>query len=318
MQKTISSVLQNIGQTPLVALDRITEKVSGRILAKLEHLNPGASKKDRAALQIIQDAEASGALQRGQTVVELTSGNMGAGLAIVCAQKGYRFVAVMSRGNSVERAQMMRAFGAEVVLVDQAPGSVPGSVSGKDLQLVDIEAETIVKETGAFRVDQFSNLGNFRAHYLNTGPEIWEQSDGKIDAFCDFVGTGGSFAGIAKYLKEQSNNVGCYVIEPAGAAALAGKLVKQTSHPIQGGGYVREKLDLIDPANIDGFVEVTGEQAKEAARRLALKEGIFAGFSAGANLAAAMQFLTGPLRGRTIAIIICDSGLKYMSTDLWA
>ena len=169
----------------------------------MEYLNPGFSKKDRIARQIIEDAEAQGLLAPGQTVVELTSGNTGTGLAIVCGIKGYHFAAVMSRGNSMERARMMSALGAEVVLVDQLPGSIPGQVSGGDLALVEEVAQRITAERGAFRADQFRQPGNFRAHYLHTGPEFLRQSGGRFDAFCDFAGTGGSFAGCAAAFKEQ-------------------------------------------------------------------------------------------------------------------
>jgi cysteine synthase A len=165
-----ASAVDAIGDTPLVALDRLTGGLDGRILAKLEMLSPGYSKKDRPARQTILDAEASGELQPGQTVVELTSGNMGTGLAIVCAVRGYPFVAVMSKGNSAERARMMRALGAEVVLVDQAPGSRPGEVSGADLELVEAETRRITEARGAFRADQFLRHGNDRAHYLGTAP----------------------------------------------------------------------------------------------------------------------------------------------------
>src|SRR5262249_15574561 len=178
-----ASVVDVIGGTPLVELSRITRNLDGRIFAKLEYLNPGFSKKDRIARQMIEEAEVDGRLSPGQTVVELTSGNTGTGLAIVCAVKGYPFVAVMSKGNSVERARMMRALGAEVVLVDQLPGSTPGQVSGGDLERVEQEARRIVRERGAFRADQFNLLGNFRAHFQHTAPEILAQSEGKIDAF---------------------------------------------------------------------------------------------------------------------------------------
>jgi cysteine synthase A len=193
----LQSVLEAIGETPLVELSRLRGRQPGRILAKLEYLNPGHSKKDRIAKQMIEEAEAAGQLKPGQTVVELTSGNTGTGLAIVCAVKGYRFVAVMSKGNSRERARMMSALGAEVVLVDQLPGSTPGHVSGGDLALVEEAAQRITRERGAFRADQFHLKGNARAHELHTGPEIIRQAGRTIDAFCDFVGTGGSFAGCA-------------------------------------------------------------------------------------------------------------------------
>jgi cysteine synthase A len=311
------SILDTIGQTPLVELGHIAANIDGRILAKLEYLNPGFSKKDRAALRIIEEAEASGDLQPGQTVIELTSGNMGTGLAIVCAAKGYPFVAVMSKGNSPERARMMRALGAEVVLVDQAPGSKVGEVSGEDLQLVDAETARLTKERDAFRADQFAHEGNLRAHYYGTATEIWKQSEGSITAFCDFAGSGGTFAGCTKYFKEQQPDIQCYVIEPDGAAALSGEAVTQAEHPIQGGGYSMSELPLLQGTKTDGFLKVTADEAIACTRRLAAEEGIFAGFSSGANLAGALQLLAGPLPGASIAIIACDSGLKYLSTDLW-
>ena len=182
-RQTENSILDAIGQTPLVELSRITANVDGRVFAKLEYMNPGFSKKDRAALRMIEEAEESGDLHPGQTVLELTSGNMGTGLAIVCAVKGYPFVAMMSKVNSPERARMMRAFGAEVVLVDQHAGSRQGEVSGDDLKLVDDEAIRQTKERNAFRADQFGHKGNMRAHYYGPGPEIWRQSSESITAF---------------------------------------------------------------------------------------------------------------------------------------
>lgn len=316
-RSVLASAADAIGWTPLVALDRITAGMDGRILAKLEMLNPGYSKKDRPSLQIILDAEERGQLEPGQTVVELTSGNMGTGLAIVCTARGYPFVAVMSKGNSAERARMMRALGAEVVLVDQAPDSRVGEVSGADLALVEEEATRITAERGAFRADQFKLAGNLRSHYLGTGPEIWQQSDGGVEVFCDFVGSGGTYGGCAKFFKEQDPGIRCYVVEPEGAAAVAGKNITDPDHPIQGGGYSMAQLDHLEGVPVDGFLEVSGDQATECTRRLAREEGLFAGYSSGANLAAALQLLEGPERGRTIAILLCDSGLKYLSTELW-
>jgi cysteine synthase A len=313
----LPSAIEAIGNTPLIDLSRITREIDGRILAKLEYLNPGYSKKDRIARQIIDDAEASGELKPGQTVVELTSGNTGTGLAIVCGIKGYPFVAVMSKGNSVERARMMSALGAEVVLVDQLPESVSGQVSGGDLELVEQRTRKIVIERDAFRADQFRLKGNFRAHYLNTGPEIIRQSGGHIDVFCDFAGTGGSFAGCAAALKEYNSETKCYLVEPDGAAILAGESVTYPNHRIQGGGYAIADLPLLDSELIDGYLKVTDGQAIEMARRLASEEGIFAGFSSGANIAAAMELLKTEFKGKTAVVLICDSGLKYLSTDLW-
>jgi len=235
--KPLASAIEAIGDTPLVELSRLTKGLGGRILAKLDYLNPGFSKKDRIARQIIEDAEAEGRLKPGQTVVELTSGNTGTGLAIICGIKGYPFAAVMSKGNSMERARMMSALGAEVVLVDQLPDSKPGQVSGGDLELVEREAQRIVAERKAFRADQFRLADGFRAHYLHTGPEFIRQSEGAIDAFCDFVGTGGSFAGCAAAFKEHNPLIRCFVVGPDGAAALAGEPVTYPNHRIQGGGF---------------------------------------------------------------------------------
>ncbi len=319
MTGVLPSVLGAIGGTALVRLDRIVANrgVGGTILAKLDHLNPGFSKKDRAALGIIEEAEAAGELAPGQTVVELTSGNMGTGLAIVCAIKGYPFVAVMSCGNSPERARMMAALGAEVVLVDQCEGSLPGQVSGDDLARVDTAARRIADERGAFRADQFTRDGNWRAHYRTTGPELWTQSGGALDAFVDFAGSAGSYAGVTRYLKEQNPDIRCYLLEPAGAAPLSGAAVTDPAHPIQGGGYAMANLDFMSDTPVDGYLTVTGDVARDAARALAREEGIFGGFSSGANLAAALQLLRGELAGKTVAMIVCDSGLKYLSTDLW-
>ncbi|MDJ0817326.1 MAG: cysteine synthase family protein [Desulfobacterales bacterium] len=311
------SAIEAIGNTPLVELSRLTRAMDGRILAKLEFFNPGFSKKDRIARQIIEDAQASGELLPGQTVVELTSGNTGTGLAIVCGIKRHPFVAVMSKGNSVERARMMSALGAEVVLVDQLPESVPGQVSGGDLELVEQRTREIVAERKAFRADQFRLRGNFRAHYLNTGPEIIRQSGGDIDVFCDFAGTGGSFAGCAAALKEHNSETKCFLIEPEGAAILSGEPVTYPNHRIQGGGYAIDDLPLLNRKFIDGYIKVSDEQAIVMARRLAREEGIFAGFSSGANVAAAMELLKTEFKGKIAVVLICDSGLKYLSTDLW-
>jgi cysteine synthase A len=313
----LHSVLGAIGNTPLVELSRLTRGLEGRILAKLEYLNPGFSKKDRIALQMIEEAEADGRLMPGQTVVELTSGNTGTGLSIVCAVKGYPFVAVMSKGNSMERARMMKAFGAEVVLIDQLPESKPGQVSGGDLALVEEAAQRITRERNAFRADQFHLESSARGHYLHTAPEILKQANGQIDAFCDFLGTGSSFGGCAAAFKEYEPNILCYIVEPADAAILAGKPITNPNHRIQGGGYSMTGLPLIKQELIDGYLQVTDEEAMELTRRLAREEGIFAGFSSGTNVAAAIQLLETTCRGKTIVVLLSDSGLKYLSTDLW-
>ncbi len=306
-----------IGATPLVELSRLCRDLPGCIVAKLEYLNPGFSKKDRAARQVLDDAETSGALRAGQPVIELTSGNMGTGLAIVCAVRGYPFIAVMSQGNSEERARMMRALGAEVVLVPQAPGSVAGQVSGEDLARVEEETRRLVAERGAFRADQFLLAGNRRSHYLGTGPELIAQCDGKLDAFCDFVGSGGTLGGVTQALKEYRADIQCYAVEPDAAAVLSGTAAETTSHRIQGGGYAMSDLTALREVELDGYVSVSDDEAMLWARRLARVEGVFGGFSSGANVAAAVSLLQGPLEGKTIAVVICDSGLKYLSTDLW-
>lgn len=315
-----SSLVEAIGNTPSVWLDRLVAArgLKGRILAKLDYLNPGFSKKDRAAKGIIEAAEASGDLMPGQTVVELTSGNMGTGLAIVCGIKGYPFVAVMSRGNSVERARMMAALGAEVVLVDQLPGAVPGQVSGGDLAEVEKVAREVTQARGAFRADQFHHDGNAEAHFQTTGPELWADSEGDLTAFVDFAGSGGTYGGTIRFLKAQNPILRGYVLEPLGASVLAGNAAMQPDHPIQGGGYSMPDLDFLRDVPVDGYLTVDGDTARCTARELARIEGIFAGYSAGANVAAALDLLSGPERGGTVAVIICDSGLKYLSTDLWA
>ncbi|MDK3071647.1 cysteine synthase family protein [Sedimentitalea sp. JM2-8] len=314
-----ASIVEVIGRTPSVWLDRMVEArgLEGRILAKLDYLNPGFSKKDRTARGIIEAARADGTLQPGQSVVELTSGNMGTGLAIVCGVLGHPFVAVMSRGNSPERARMMAALGAEVVLVDQAPESVPGEVSGADLALVEEEARRITAACGAFRADQFNHPGNAQAHFDTTGPELWADSECSLTAFADFAGSGGTFGGTMRALRKRNPSLRGYVVEPEGAAALAGQPVTRPGHPIQGGGYAMSDLSLLDADLVQGYRTVSGVLARDTARALAREEGIFAGFSAGANVAAALALLAGPEAGGRIAVVICDSGLKYLSTDLW-
>ncbi len=315
--RPLESVLGAIGNTPVVELSRLTKGLTGRLVVKLDYLQPGFSKKDRVALRMIEDAEASGALRPGQPVVELTSGNAGTGFSIVCAVKGYHFVAVMSRGNSEERARMMRALGAEVVLVDQLPESTPGKVSGADLDLVEAEAQRIVRERGAFRPDQFRLRSNYRAHRDTTGPELVAQTGGAIDAFCDMAGSGGTVGGTSAALKQAIPGIKCFVVEPSGAAVLAGKPIVNADHRIQGAGYSRSELANIPSEVVDGFLTIDDEAATETTRRLAREEGIFAGFSSGANVSAALELLQGEFQGGTVATIINDSGLKYLSTDLW-
>lgn len=313
----LPSIIDAMENSPLVDLTRLCEalELDGRILAKLDYLLPGASKKDRAARRVIEDARASGDLQPGQCVVELTSGNMGTGLAIVCGVLGHPFIAVMSEGNSPERARMMQALGAEVVLVPQAPRSKAGEVSGADLDLVESAAHQLTKERGAFRANQFQNESNPRAHETGTAPEIWHQSKGEVTAFCDFVGTGGTVGGATQFFVPKG--VRCYAVEPEGAEVLGKGDISRPNHPIQGGGYMKGDLDHLEKSNLAGIVSVSSKQVTGHARMLATAEGVFGGFSAGANCAAAAHLLRTSEVGGTVAIVICDSGLKYLSTDLW-
>jgi cysteine synthase A len=315
----MKSILEAIGNTPLVDLERLVKhwNLEGRILAKLDHLNPSGSKKDRIALGMIRAAERKGLLKPGQTVIEETSGNTGNGLALVCSLLGYPFVAVMSKGNSIERVRICNAFGAKVVRVDQAPDSKPGEVSAADLDLVMKETERLTEELGAFCVGQFHNADNALAQEV-TGDEMWEQSEGKIDAIADFVGTGGGFAGIAASMRRHNPSVHCYLVEPENAPYYGEKKAKAgAGHRIQGGGYARE-APFLDRSLITGCVGVSDEEAVEGARLLSRIEGVFCGFSAGAHAAAAKKLLQGPEKGKTVAIVICDSGLKYLSTDLYS
>jgi cysteine synthase len=315
----VDSILGAIGNTPLVELRRMVRRrgLDGRVLAKLEYLNPGSSQKDRVALEIVRRARADGRLRPGQAVVELTSGNTGTGLAIVCSALGHPFVAVMSRGNTVERARQMAALGAEVVLVDQGPSGVSGQVSGEDLSLVEERTRQLVEERGAFRADQFEAEDNVRAHEFQTGPEIWRQAEGRVDAFAMIAGTSGTFTGVMRHLRRVNPSARGYLIEPARAAALAGSRVDDPRHKIQGTGYARPDLPLLDRSLVTAFLQVDDREAGEMTRALAAEEGIFAGISSGANLAVALRLLAGPERGMTVAVVVSDSGLKYLSTDLY-
>ncbi|OPL07588.1 MAG: cysteine synthase [delta proteobacterium ML8_F1] len=320
MKKLLDNIYEAIGETPMLRLSRITAHygVEGEIFAKLEYLNPGFSKKDRPALQMVQEARERGELKPGQPVIELTSGNTGTGLSIVCQAMGHPFIAVMSEGNSMERARMMRALGAEVVVVPQAPNAVKGQVSGEDLQLVEAMTEKLSVRRKAFRADQFKLDSSCRAHYLNTAEEMWIQSEGRIDCFVDIVGSGGTFEGCAEKLKEYNEAIRCYLVEPEAAAVYAKKpLVAEGRHKIQGCGYARQ-LPKVKEALIDGLIQVTDEEATRMARDLARLEGTFVGFSSGANVCAAIKLLRDQEKGKNIVLTLNDSGLKYLSTDLFA
>lgn len=312
-----SSIVGAVGATPAVRLDRMTEGLPGRILLKLESMNPSGSVKDRAALQCLIDAEADGRLRPGMTVVELTSGNMGIGLAMACAVMGYRMIAVMSEGNSPERRQLLAAYGAEIDLVPQAPGGIPGKVSGADLARVEERTVELVAASNAWRPDQFKNPSNPRAHELGTGPELWEQAEGHLDAFVALVGTGGTFIGIARALKARDPKIACYAVEPEGAQALAGRPITNPSHQLQGAGYAMIPPQW-DAALCNGTIAISDDEAIAVARDLARREGVLAGFSSGANVAAALRLAADTAEGGVIATVACDTGTRYLSSELFS
>jgi cysteine synthase len=310
-----SSVLDVVGQTPLVALDRLTAGLPSRILVKLESANPGLSVKDRPALQIVEDAERAGLIRPGDTIIERTSGNMGTGLAIAAALKGYELVVVMSAGNTLERQRAIRALGARVVLVPQANGR-PGQVTGDDLAAVEVVTTELTGKLKAFRADQFKNPSSVRAHFTGTGPEIWKQTGGRVDVFVSMVGSSGTFTGVSRYLRRRNPKVRCVVVEPVAAAILSGKRRKPGRHKLQGVGYM-EVPQLYDPSLVDEFVSIGDAEAMRTARKLAKTEGILAGFTSGANVAAALRIARRSRRAATIVTVVTDSGLKYFSTDLF-
>jgi cysteine synthase A len=305
-----------IGRTPLVALERLCAGLPGLVLAKLESFSPGHSVKDRIARRMVEDAEREGLLQPGGAIVELTSGNTGIGLAIVAAVRGYRFYAVMSEGNSVERQRMLRALGAEVVLAPQADGYHPGRVTGADLELVRQRAEELTAELGAFQPRQFANPGNAAVHEEETGQEIWEQTGGQVNAWTAMVGTGGTYVGVARALKRHNSALRCVALEPANARPLAGLPTVSEEHQIQGAGY-NLTPPCWDPALADAYLGITDDDAITTTSELAQREGIFAGFSSGANVWAALQLARECEPGSVIVTICPDTGLKYLSTTLF-
>jgi len=317
MTKYIKCITEAIGNTYLLRLDKLSAHLNldGYIYAKLEHMNPTFSKKDRIALGMINMAEEKGLLKKGQPVLEVTSGNTGTGLALVCSAKGYRFICCMSKGNSIERVKMIQAFGGEVVLAEQAPGSVKGKVSNDDLLMVEKEAERIVAETGAYYVNQFYNSNNSDAQEI-AAEEMWAQADGALDVFVDFVGTGGTFAGYARVFKAKNPAVKCYIVEPDGSAFYKGEIKPGMLHAIQGGGYAKDVVN-VERKNIDGCIVVDDNEATEMTRKLATIEGIFGGFSSGANVAAAVKLLQTTEKGKNIGVVINDCGLKYLSVALF-
>ncbi len=274
-------------------------------------MQPGGSIKDRAACQIIQDAYEAKKLEKGQLVVEMTSGNMGSGLAVVCRQFGNPFLAVMSRGNSPERIKMIRALGADVLLTDQVDGK-PGMVTGKDIDYASGVAREVAQQNKGFYVDQFNNPSGVKAHFVTTGPEIWADLP-EIDVFVTSVGTGGTFLGISRFLKSRNKEIRCIAVEPADAAILKTGTVKNSRHVIQGTGY-----GIIPPQwnkdLADEIITVTDAEVIDTTRRLCSELGLYVGYSSGANVKAAMKYADIHKEVKNIVTILCDTGYKY--TDL--
>jgi cysteine synthase len=301
------STLELIGNTSLVNLDKLTAG-KFRLYGKQEYIQPGGSVKDRAALQIISDAYLNHQLTIGQVVVEMTSGNMGAGLAVVCRQTGNPFIAVMPRGNSPERIKILESLGAEVVLTKQIDGK-PGMVTGKDIEYASEVAKQMAAHMGGFYVDQFNNPSSIKAHYETTGPEILKDLP-SLDVFITSVGSGGTFMGIARFLKEQHPEIKCIAVEPENAAILKTGKIKNAKHIIQGTGY-----GLIPPhwdeKFADAVMTVSDKEVKEITLKLWKEQGLFVGYSSGANVAAALKFADENSEVKNVVTILCDSGYKY-------
>ncbi len=303
------SVGELIGKTPLMELTRIEEQehLSARILAKLELFNPAGSAKDRIALEIIEDAEKSGALKKGSVIIEPTSGNTGIGLASVAASKGYRVIITMPDTMSVERRRLMRAYGAELVLTDGALG-MKGAID---------KAEELAREIkGGFIAGQFTNPANPKAHEKTTGVEIWEDTDGGVDIFVAGVGTGGTITGVGRYLKSVKPDVKIVAVEPSGSPVLSGG--KAGKHGIMGigAGFVP---DVLDTKIYDEMITVTDENAYKYGRMMARLEGVLVGISSGAALCAAASLAKLPENaGKTIVAFLTDTGERYLSTPMFA
>ena len=309
MSRIYTSADQLIGRTPLLELTHIEKKfgLNARILAKLEYFNPGGSVKDRVALAMIDDAEAKGALKPGSVIIEPTSGNTGIGLASVAAARGYRIIIVMPETMSVERRQLMKAYGAELVLTEGAKG-MKGAIA---------KAEELAKEIpGSFIPGQFVNPANPKAHFETTGPEIWADTDGQVDYFVAGVGTGGTVTGVGRYLKSQNAAVKVVAVEPKSSAVLSTGVAG--AHKIQGigAGFVPEVLDT---AVYDEIIAVADEDAFRLGRELGRSEGVLVGISSGAALWAAIELAKRPENaGKTIVALLPDTGDRYLSTPLFA
>ena len=307
MSKIYSSADQLIGHTPLLELTHIEEGLGARILAKLEYFNPAGSVKDRVAKAMLDDAEQSGKLKKGSVIIEPTSGNTGIGLASVAAARGYRIIIVMPETMSVERRQIMKAYGAELVLTEGTKG-MKGAIE---------KADELAKEIpNSFIPGQFVNPANPAAHKATTGPEIWEDTDGKVDIFVAGVGTGGTVTGVGEYLKTKNPNVKIVAVEPASSPVLS----KGTAgaHKIQGigAGFIPETLNT---KVYDEVIAVENEAAFEAGREIGKKEGVLVGISSGAAIWAAKELAKRPEnKGKTIVALLPDTGDRYLSTALFA
>lgn len=308
MANVYTRVDQMIGKTPLLELTNLErdQGLKARLLAKLEYFNPGGSVKDRVALAMLNAAEAAGTLKPGGVIIEPTSGNTGIGLAAVAAARGYRVIITMPETMSVERRRLMTAYGAELVLTEGAKG-MRGAID---------KATALAKATpGSFLAGQFVNPANPAAHYASTGPEIWADTDGKVDVFVAGVGTGGTITGVGKYLKEQDPAVKVVAVEPADSPVLSQG--KAGPHKIQGigAGFVP---DVLDTSVYDEIIPVTTEEAYAAGRLMGRREGVLVGVSAGAALHAAMELAKRPENeGKTIVALLPDTGERYLSTPMF-
>ena len=309
MSRIYASMEELIGRTPLLELGRM-EKVlnlEARLLAKLEFRNPAGSAKDRVARAIIRDAEERGILKEGSVIIEPTSGNTGIGLAAVAVPKGYRTIIVMPETMSMERRLLMKAYGAELVLTDGAQG-MAGAIRKAE--------EMAAQIPGSIIAGQFENPANPAAHYASTGPEIWEDTDGKIDIFVAGVGTGGTISGTGRFLKEKNPDIRIVAVEPASSPVLSGG--KAGAHGLQGigAGFIPKALDT---GIYDEIITVTEEDAYQTGRKLVQMEGILTGISSGAALWAAIRLAERKEnRGKTIVTLLPDSGERYLSTPMFA